>query len=364
MEKQLSTFEQLLSEFNQLEPLAVAEPTIFDIGTRGYYENPTTDILAFFCDTNGSHQLGDTALKALIRCLPEKYHALDSSLIEKPEREVRTFSGKRIDLLLEGTDWVIVLENKIYHQQNNPFDDYERFIQEEQNQNRFNGKDILFVVLSPTGDSLPDDWHGISYPKLIAALKTELVDQFLSQPTNKWTLFLREFILHLESLMSQPSVSKPTLDFVLENLSAIQDLQKTKQQAINEYHQQLQKAIHNNLKREVDICLQHWGSFPALRFALSSWEDSKSDVVLFLSGDPSETSITVYANLRSIDDQPKADSLIAPNLDTHRWVEGGNQYRAYRIKSSTMTNDTIAHYIGKRLLELDEFESRIHGDVS
>ncbi|MEY0629860.1 hypothetical protein AB7441_23170, partial [Providencia rettgeri] len=58
----LERMQQLLAEFKKLEPVEVAEPTIFSIGSKGYYENPTTDILAFFCDSNGQHQLGDTAL--------------------------------------------------------------------------------------------------------------------------------------------------------------------------------------------------------------------------------------------------------------------------------------------------------------
>ncbi|WP_426577966.1 PD-(D/E)XK nuclease family protein [Xenorhabdus stockiae] len=363
METQLLRFKQLQTEFNQLELVTFAEPTIFSIGSKGYYENPTTDILAFFCDSNGQHQLGDTALKALLRCLPDEYRSLDSSLIETPEREVKTQAGKRIDLLLESTDWVMVLENKIYHQQNNPFEDYERFIQEEQNQTRFNGKQVLFVVLSPTGETLRG-WCGISYPELITALKTELADQFLSQSINKWTLLLREFILHLESLMSQPSVNQQTLDFVLNNLSAIKEIQETKQQAINEYHKRLQTAIQSKLGKDIAIRLHHWRGYPAMRFALSSWKDTMSDVVLFLSGDKGESSINVYAHLCDGYDEHKADSLILTDSNVRRWVEGSGQYRGYRIEVAAMSENEIIQFICERLSELDKFESDYQGEDS
>lgn len=364
MDTQLSKFEQLLAEYKQLEPVAVAEPTIFSIGSKGYYENPTTDILAFFFDSNGQHQLGDTALRALLSCLrlPEK-DRLDSSLIETPEREVKTKSGKRIDLLLEGNDWVMVLENKIYHQQNNPFDDYERFIHEKQNQTRFHDKRKIFVVLSPTGEVVPNGWYGISYSDLIVALKTELADQFLSQPINKWTLLLREFILHLESLMSQPSVNQQTLDFVLNNLSAIKEIQETKQQAVNEYHQCLQIAIQSKLGKDIVIRLHHWNGYPALRFGLSSWKDTESDVILFLSGDKGESSINVYAHLREGYDEHKADSFILTDANVERWVEGNGQYRGYRIKVAAMTEDEIIQFIYQRLSELDKFELDYQGDA-
>lgn len=363
MDTQLSTFEQLLAEFKRLEPMAVAEPTIFSIGSKGYYENPTTDILAFFCDSNGQHQLGDTALKALLSCLnlPEK-DRLDSSLIETPEREVKTQAGKRIDLLLEGSDWVMVIENKIYHQQNNPFDDYECFIQEEQNKARFHSKKVIFVVLSPTGEVLPSGWHGISYPELIAALKAELAEQFLSQPINKWTLLLREFILHLESFMSQPSVNQQTLDFVLNNLSAIKEIQETKQQAINQYHQRLQTAIQSKLGKDIVIRLHHWGGYPALRFALSCWKDTESDVVLFLSGEKGESSIHVYAHVCEGYDEHKADSLILTNANVERWIEGNGQYRGYRTKVAALTEEDIIQFICARLSELDRFERDYQGE--
>jgi len=362
MDTQLSRFQQLLVEFNQRESVDVAEATIFSIGSKGYYENPTTDILAFFCDSNGQHQLGDTALKALLNCLPKEFRALDSSLIITPEREVKTQAGKRIDLLLESTDWVMVIENKIYHQQNNPFDNYERFIQEAQNKIRFDGKQVIFVVLSPTGEALPSGWYGISYPSLISALKTQLAEQFLCQPINKWTLLLREFILHLESLMSQPSVNQQTLDFVLDNLSTIKEIQETKQQAINQYHQHLQTAIQNELGKDVVIRLHHWKGYPALRFALSSWKDTGSDVVLFLSGDKGESSITVYAHLCEGYDEHKADSLILTDANAERWVEGNGQYRGYRIKVAVMKEEQIIQFICARLFELDKFELDYQGE--
>ncbi|MFP3398822.1 PD-(D/E)XK nuclease family protein, partial [Brevibacterium sp. SIMBA_078] len=50
----------------------------------------------------------------------------DFSVINEPGREVTTKSNKRIDLLLEGNDWVMVIENKIYHHQVNPFKTYQK----------------------------------------------------------------------------------------------------------------------------------------------------------------------------------------------------------------------------------------------
>jgi hypothetical protein len=121
------------------------EANILSIGGRGYYENPTTDVLSFFLNDKGDHDLGSLVLSSLIDLLPDNHKDIDQYLINYPEREVYTYTGKgRIDLILEGQDWVITIENKIFNTQSNPYEDYERYIDE-----RFTDKTKIFIVLSP-----------------------------------------------------------------------------------------------------------------------------------------------------------------------------------------------------------------------
>jgi len=353
MEAILSNFVQLLREFNQLQPLNVVEPNIFGIGSKGYYENPTTDILAFFLDSNGQHQLGNTVLSALLSCLNSETKSLDGSLVAIPEREVLTKTGKKIDLLLEGNDWVMVIENKIFHHQNNPFDEYVGYVQTEANY-RFKGKKELFVVLAPNKEPLPSCWQFVSYTHFITALKQHLAEKFISQPVNKWVLLLREFVLHLESLMSQPSVNQDTLDFVLKNLSTIKDIQETKDLALKQYQQQLKTQLQNMLNQEVATRIHNWGGYPALRFALPTWRDTDADVVLFLSGIDESISFHVYVRLRETNDEHKADQLILANSNAKRTKEG--QYRSYSVQGTAMNEQQIVQFLHDRLIEIDKFE--------
>ncbi|MEG7266187.1 hypothetical protein V1993_31095, partial [Pseudomonas aeruginosa] len=65
------------------------EPSIFALGGRGYYENPTTDLLAFFLNPAQVHGLEECFLTALLNCLPNT-SMLTPSLRAAPQREVVT----------------------------------------------------------------------------------------------------------------------------------------------------------------------------------------------------------------------------------------------------------------------------------
>ncbi|WP_435236737.1 PD-(D/E)XK nuclease family protein [Psychromonas sp. PT13] len=237
---QLKDMQELLRKAKMLPEIVEPEKSIFSIGGRRHWENPTTEILAFFCDNNAAHELGDLVLKSLIQCLHTKYHNLDFSLNKPPEREVRTPSGKRIDLLLESERWVIVLENKIFHVQNNPFTEYEEFVMQG-TRRFFNDKEAIFVVLSPDGmvTGASDKWKGISYECLIEKIKQHLSEHFINHPLNKWVVLLREFILHLEGLLMSKSntVEDENIEFVLKNIISIKELQDLKTLSIKQWHE-------------------------------------------------------------------------------------------------------------------------------
>lgn len=61
--------KQLIEHIKSLPTPETPELTIFGIGSRGYYENPTSDVLAFFCDSEGDHGLGNLMTEALFDAL-------------------------------------------------------------------------------------------------------------------------------------------------------------------------------------------------------------------------------------------------------------------------------------------------------
>src|SRR5690606_13749345 len=80
--------------------------TIFSIGGRGHYENPISDLLAFFMNPDEEHGFSNLLLDAFFETLQGE-SKLFSAPISLIERELRTESDKRIDLVIASEDWVL-----------------------------------------------------------------------------------------------------------------------------------------------------------------------------------------------------------------------------------------------------------------
>lgn len=352
---ELNQLKELLGKIAELPSLEEKEATIFSIGARGHFENPTTDVLAFFLDNNASHHLGNTALEALLGLLPDEVSSsLNANLISTPEREVATDNGNRIDLLLESDEWALVLENKVFHNQNNPFDDYQAYAEK-----RYENKEHVYVVLSPSGNA-PSGWYGVSYPALIDALKEKLAACFISQPMNKWLVLLREFILHLEQLMTNGSeVSEQTSEFVLEHLDEIHHAQKLKDEVVRSFMAECVKFLEMKFEgREVCAKLHHWGGFPALRFSLADWP-TKSDVTLYTEGRDCRVIQSYVFQLHSNEQHLAAQDVLAKEECSDHWKEKNGSVAAFKTDLHGQDKDIMFGTVARRMKLVDRFEREV-----
>ena len=113
MNADLESLESVLSEVKNHLPQD-RETTIFELGCRGYYENPTTDILAFFLNPDAEHGLGDMFISTYLVCMNVDPSRIDMSCVGIKD-QVETANGNFIDLQIRGQDWCLIIENKIYH---------------------------------------------------------------------------------------------------------------------------------------------------------------------------------------------------------------------------------------------------------
>ena len=232
--------EPLLKEAGKYV-IPAKEPTLFAVGGRGYYENPASDLLAFFLKPDAEHGLGDLFLSTYLECMKLDPHQFKMSNVSV-EREVVTEDHSRIDLRILGLDWCLLIENKIYHWQANPFTSYEdhaKGLSKETN---------IFSVLSPSGcikkEGKKEDWKGVAYPDYCKALRGKMAPIFYDLPFSKWPLFAREFILHMENELYTPSMNPEQVAFVEQHADQIAEVQ--------ELAEQYQLFIKQELKRRLD----------------------------------------------------------------------------------------------------------------
>jgi hypothetical protein len=199
---------------NKVREFAIQPPekTLFDVGARGYWENPTSDLLAFFMNPHAEHGLGGWFLEAYLHCADHRDCSIQGATVE---REYPTKLG-RIDLLIEGGDWVLVIENKIHAGINNPLDDYKSHAEGKE-------KKAILTILSLQQED-EQGWKSITYQEYLIELERQKPVSGITKLPAKWFSFANEFILHLKNLIpTSISMTKEQFQFTESNLVAISE---------------------------------------------------------------------------------------------------------------------------------------------
>lgn len=266
----IEDIRQRLELFAGIEPNKT-EKTIFSIGGRGHYENPISDVLAFYLDPSEEHGLGDLVLKSFLQTASLD---LNAALTENIQREAATENQKRLDLVLVGDDWVMAIENKIYHNANNPFKEYEAYLAKT-----YPDKTPYFILLSPKGDQAKG-WRSMDYGALINNLKSNLGEVFISNPYSKWVVFLRDFLINLSNYVKDASMDDQRFDFLFENMSKLYELEEVKTEFLSATAAKVQAALMQDItEQNIKTAIHKWGGGPSLRFYPEKWP-GQSNVAL------------------------------------------------------------------------------------
>lgn len=310
------------------------EKTIFSVGGKGFYENPITDLLAFFLDPQESHGFGTLFLDSLFNSLKLSELPVSIDLVTSPKREVSTENNKRIDLLLEGDDWLLIIENKIYRSQKNPFLEYENFIR-----NNYK-KEPIFVILSPSGLSNSKEWIPLSYKSFIKELKANIGTTLVDSEYSKWITYLRDFILNLEQYAMRRNMDAKAINFIENNYQDLQKLIDFKKSYIN-HVQKIGMATLESLfpKQKFSTTIHNWGHGPAIRFYSDSWV-GKSNIVIQISHRESDKGIGTYIYAYNVVELAiqDVDNQLLQEYHQKPWVESStircyksdNRYNSYQ----------------------------------
>lgn len=319
------------------------EPTLFSLGGRGHYENPVSDLLAFFLRPEGEHGLRTLFLKAFFDCcgrqLPSSRCAVLLPLTTdlnlqgvSIRREVPTDERTRIDLLVEGPGWVLVIENKIYSPANNPFTSYETYIERSVARRR----EIVYALLTPDGacPAAAAKWLGVSYQDYCQALRQQFGKAVIDQPFSKWQIFAREFILHLETELYDSLMTPEDAAFVEQHAKQIEDARNLADQYVTFLCAELENKLEADTGDKVTARDEGW----AIRCKSEAWSAHSLAFQTPLKTPELKFNVSIYL-YRPTDDQ---FAKAATELTTATpWDEENGAWRAWRTPGIASREDAI-----------------------
>lgn len=241
----------IVSEFSKLNKTDLYLPTFMEISRYPHFENVCSNILGFYFDTHQSHNFSDLFVKSLTDCTSDnEWGKFDLQVIDCI-REFSTDQLKRIDLVIEGNDWVIVIENKIFHTLNNDLEHYEKTIKKIYPKNKY-----LFIVLSIKKEDTSGSFINVTYETFFNKLKP-LIGQYAIKANSLYLTYLFDFIKTIENHYIVEEINKEMFQFIVKNEETINALNNEKNNIQNRLISTVNKLIqlieYNN-----PFCFQKW----------------------------------------------------------------------------------------------------------
>ena len=234
-------YTKLLIDFKTI-PKHKRAKTFMEISGYPHYENVCSNILAFYLNPSNEHGLKDLVIKSLLH-LVETDFAADLSFEEiEIRREHRTNNDKRLDIVILTENYVIGIENKIFHHLHNDLTDYHETIQSL----CYGERKPICIVLSLNKLTSQDDLEkikvnhfiNITYEQFFHDIKQN-IGKYLSSTNISYINYLTDFIKSIENLISRTMENKALWTFFKNNSETLQELTNS----FNEYIKFLYKKV-------------------------------------------------------------------------------------------------------------------------
>ena len=217
----LVSFSNLLHAYQEIHVNPERKPTFLEIAGKAQKEDVISNILAFFFDPKQPHKLGTLFYSTFLQCLGV-VNTIEEEIISV-SREVTTAQGKRIDLLIETKQSLLVIENKVYHHLNNDLEEYAAHA------HRLNKKKKCHLgVLSLYGYELcKGGFTNVTYDKFIAALEANI--NILGLTIEQiYAPFLNDLFTTIRGLKTQSMLDEKLRQFFISNQDVLDSLLKEK----------------------------------------------------------------------------------------------------------------------------------------
>lgn len=198
---EITAFEKFI-ESTQRCSFPEKERTLFSTWKIGIDEVATSKQLAFFMSSYEPHQLSPIFLGAFFDCMSADSDCGQLSFEgAHASVEAHTKEKYRIDLLIQGRGWVLLIENKVDAPLANDLDAYKAHGE------RFPDSKQYFAILSPDGVTAAN-WVPVRYKDYCAALRLRLSKRRSQGTPTKWLEYATDFVQQLENWLETPDLSK------------------------------------------------------------------------------------------------------------------------------------------------------------
>lgn len=212
--------KEFLDLFRKFETLPHAKQNLTFMEVSGYphYENVCSNVLGFYLNPNQQHGLKDLFISAIFQITKNTC----STTVQSVTREFGT-EGGRLDLLVEGDEFILAIENKIFHWLANDLNDYAKAVNLHGNRTKQQIKIVLGLSKIKDQNLLPGGFVSCTYAQLWKEI-TGLLGSYIAKANPKWVTYLLDFIETTTNLAGVNMELKETDQFFIENDAVISAL--------------------------------------------------------------------------------------------------------------------------------------------
>lgn len=209
-----------------------------------HYENVSSRMLEFLLNSEEEHNLGNLALIVLLEEIGEKFESQPITLdcMSEVHASSDKFDEKGfIDLVVNLKEMTLVIENKVFHDLDNPFDLYQEYARTTYTKkNGYSGNNKFIIIGIKKPKKKPKNFKFISHESFCRNLKSKIIANFEQSERNKYHHFILDYIEAIEYMSNTKitqekeelfhfiSKNHEKLDYLLEQKRSILDVLKNK----------------------------------------------------------------------------------------------------------------------------------------